>query len=161
MIIIREATKEDYEAVWDIFHEVIQTEDTYVFDANTPKEDLKKHWFASYMHSFVAVENDEVIGTYILKPNQPGRGSHIANASYMVKGSARGKGIGGLLCQHSLETAKKLNFHAVQFNIVVSTNEAAVSLWKKYGFQIIGTLPEAFNHCKQGLVDAYVMYRKL
>ena len=161
MIIIREATKKDYEAVWDIFHEVIQTEDTYVFAANTPKEDLEKHWFASYMHSFVAVENDEVIGTYILKPNQPGRGSHIANASYMVKRSARGKGIGGLLCQHSIETAKKLNFHAIQFNIVVSTNEAAVSLWKKHGFEIIGIVPEAFNHPEKGLVDALIMHKKL
>ncbi|WP_370089480.1 N-acetyltransferase family protein [Ekhidna sp.] len=158
---IRKATAEDYDAVWEIFSAVIRGGDTYVFPADTPKVDLKKHWFAPYMETYVAEDENEIVGTYILKPNHPGRGSHIANASYMVKPLARGKGIGSLLCEHSLDTANELGYQAMQFNIVVSTNTTAVKLWQKFGFEIIGTTPKGFQHKELGLVDAYVMWRRL
>ncbi len=158
---IREAKPSDFDAVWEIFSSVIQTGDTYVFDPDTPKEDLSKHWFAPYMHTYVYEENGEVVGTYIVKANHIDSGSHIANASYMVHPKAHGKGIGKKLCEHSLETAKTLGFQAMQFNLVVSTNEAAVNLWKKYRFEIIGTIPRGFRHLEKGLVDAYIMYREL
>lgn len=158
---IRKAIEDDYDQVWSIFHEVIQTEDTYVFSPNTPKEDLGKHWFASYMDTYVYEENGVILGTYILKPNQIDGGSHIANASYMVHPNAQGKGIGKALCKHSIEKAKESNYHAIQFNLVVSTNTAAVNLWKSFGFSIIGTIPKGFKHKRLGLVDAYIMYLEL
>lgn len=158
---IREANLNDYEAVWEIFQKVIETGDTYVFDPETPQEDLKKHWFAPYMKTFVLVENNEILGTYILKPNQIDLGAHIANGSYMVNPKFQGKGIGKLLCQHSLETAKTAGYKAIQFNIVVSTNTAAVALWKKFGFRIIGTIPKAFNHQTLGYVDGYIMFTEI
>ena len=99
--------------------------------------------------------------TYILKQNQPGLGSHVANASYMVASSGRGRGIGSLMCAHSLDQARRLGFTAMQFNMVVSTNEAAIALWKKHGFRIVGTLPKVFRHAKLGEVDAFVMHRFL
>ena len=77
---IRKANQaKDYEKIWDIFWNVIQTGDTYVFDPNTPKEALRKHWFADYMDTFAAVdEDDTIVGTYIIKPNQIDLGDHIA-----------------------------------------------------------------------------------
>ncbi len=158
---IREATQRDYDSVWDIFSSVIRTGDTYVFDPNTRKDALSKHWFASYMKTYVAEEQGDVVGTYIIKPNQIDLGSHIANCSYMVHPKAQGKGVGNALCEHSLETARKLGYRAIQFNIVVSTNQVAVRLWEKHGFRIIGTIPNGFNHTTLGYVDAYIMYREI
>lgn len=159
--IIRKATPEDYDTVWNIFQQVIQTEDTYVFPSNSPKEVLQPMWFASYMETYVAEIEDEIVGTYILKPNQLGLGSHIANASYMVDPKHQGQGIGGQLCAHSIELAKTLGYVGIQFNIVVSTNTAAIALWQKFGFEIIGTTPKGFNHAILGLVDTYIMYKAL
>ena len=158
---IRKATIKDYDAVWEIFSKVIQTGDTYVFSPNTPKEKLHKHWFASHMQTYVLEENGEILGTYILKPNQIDLGSHIANASYMVHPNTQGKGIGKKLCEHSLKTAKELGFKAMQFTTVISTNVAAINLWKNYGFTIIGTTPKGFKHQKLGYIDSYIMYKSL
>lgn len=158
---IRKATKYDFDKVWEIFSKVIKTEDTYVFNPNTSKNDLTKHWFADYMETFVIEENEKILGTYIIKPNQIDLGNHIANCSYMVNPNVQGKGIGKKLCEHSLKIAKENNFEAIQFNIVVSTNKGAIGLWKKYGFEIIGTTPKGFRHTKLGLVDTYIMYKDL
>ncbi len=158
---IRKTIGSDFDKVWEIFSNVIKTGDTYVFNPNTPKNDLKKHWFASHMDTYVIEENEQILGTYIIKPNQIGLGSHIANCSYMVSPNAQGKGIGKKLCEHSIETAKENGFEAIQFNIVVSTNSGAIALWKKYGFEIIGRTPNGFKHSKLGLVDTYIMYKNL
>jgi ribosomal protein S18 acetylase RimI-like enzyme len=98
---------------------------------------------------------------YKLGPNQVGRGAHVANASYMVSPAAQGVGVGRLLGEHSLAEARRQGYLAMQFNYVVSTNTAAVKLWKKLGFSIVGTLPKAFRHTRLGYVDAYVMYQLL
>jgi len=158
---IRQAISEDYDQVWDIFYTVIQTGDTYVFHPNTLKEELQKHWFASYMDTYVYEVNGRVMGTYILKPNQIDAGNHIANASYMVHPKAQGKGIGKALCNHSIQKAKENGYLALQFNLVVSTNTPAVKLWQSFGFKIIGTIPNGFKHKTLGLVDAYIMYLEL
>lgn len=158
---IRRATSVDYDQVWEIFSAVIKTGDTYVFNPLTPKEDLAKHWFADYMATFVVEEDGQILGTYIIKPNQIDLGSHIANGSYMVSPKAQGKGIGKLLCEHSIQFARERGYVGIQFNIVVSTNVRAVELWKKYGFQIIGTTPKGFRHPEQGLVDTYIMFQEL
>ena len=158
---IRLATLQDYDNIWEIFQEVIKTRDTYVFDHETPKHKLNTYWFADYMHTYVAEINRNILGTYILKPNQVDLGSHIANGSYMVHPKAQGKSIGTAMCKHSLKEAKELGFRAIQFNSVVSTNTSAIHLWKKYGFSVIGTIPGGFNHQKLGYVDTLIMYKKL
>jgi L-amino acid N-acyltransferase YncA len=159
MIHIIPASGAHAEALWEIFREVIASGDAYVFEADTSRETFLAYWFAA--HAYVALEGDQVLGSYLLKANQPGRGSHVANASYMVASAVRGKGIGGLMCEHSLVEAKSLGFRAMQFNIVVRTNTAAVSLWRKHGFSIVGTLPGAFRHETLGHVDAHLMFREL
>ena len=155
------ATSAHSDEIWAIFRKVVQTGDTYVFDPDISREDALRYWLDPDHHVFVAVDNGHVLGTYILRKNQPGRGSHVANASYMVSPKARGKGLGSLMCQHSIEEARRLGFSAIQFNMVVSTNSAAISVWKKHGFDVVGTLPKVFRHETEGLVDAFVMHRFL
>jgi L-amino acid N-acyltransferase YncA len=158
---IRPATADDHEAIWTIFHAVIASGDTYVFDPQMPRGEALAYWFRADTHTYVAEHDGKVVGTYIVKPNQPALGSHVANAAFMVSPEARGLGIGRLMGDHSLAEAKRLGFRAMQFNFVVSTNEAAVRLWKQLGFEIVGTLPGAYRHARLGFVDAYVMFQRL
>lgn len=112
--------------------------------------------------TFVAVdEDDEVIGTYYIKPNQPALGAHVCNCGYIVAENARGHGVAAAMCEHSQREALSRDFRAMQYNLVVSTNEGAIRLWKRHGFEIIGTLPKAFRHLQLGFVDAFVMYKQL
>lgn len=151
----------DFDEVWEIFRKVISTGDTYVFDPATPKDNLHPYWFADYMDTFVAVDDAKIAGTYIIKPNQIGLGDHVANCSYMVDPGRQGHGIGKALCEHSIDFARKKGYLAIQFNLVVSTNEGAVALWRKFGFEIIGRIPKAFRHRRLGLVDALIMHKDL
>ena len=119
---IRLAQPADSGAIWEIFQAVIQTGDTYVYPPDTPREALADLWLAPTMQTYVAEENGRILGTYILKPNFPGRGAHVANSSYMVHTAAQGLGIGTAMAGHSLVEARRLGFKAMQFNLVVSTN---------------------------------------
>jgi L-amino acid N-acyltransferase YncA len=161
MINIRRAQESDFDAIWQIFRHVVKEGETYVYDPSTTREEARVIWMSEKVTTYVACLGERVVGTYILKPNQPGLGSHVANAGYMVKPDCQGKGLGRAMCEHSLSEARKAGFNAMQFNMVVSTNESAVALWKRLGFIIVGTLPKAFRHQKLGLVDAYVMHRFL
>ncbi|EKB49601.1 GNAT family N-acetyltransferase [Cecembia lonarensis] len=162
MVIRKADIERDFDGVWEIFLDVISRGDVFSFLPETPKSDLKKLWFADNMDTFVAVDNSgKIVGSYYVKPNQPGLGSHIANGGYMVHSEEKGKGIGRLLCQHSIDFAREKGYLGMQFNMVISTNASAVKLWKSFGFLIIGTIPQAFRHQKLGLVDAYIMYKSL
>jgi ribosomal protein S18 acetylase RimI-like enzyme len=179
MVTIRTATKADRDAIWRIFHEVVAAGDTYAFDPDTSREDALAYWFARGTHTYVAkqesvgdgvavprksptaIQARDIVGTYILRPNQSGGGSHVANAAFMVAPDARGYGIGRAMSEHCLKEARRLGFRAIQFNFVVSTNESAIRLWKQLGFKIVGTLPGAFRRPEKGYVDVYVMYRSL
>ena len=161
MAIIRSATESDRDAIWNIFHEVVAGGDTYAFDPQMLREDALAYWFRADTHTYVADADGKTIGTYILKPNQSGPGSHVANAAFMVPSSARGQGVGRSMAEHSLEEACRLGFSAMQFNFVVSTNESAIHLWERLGFKTVGTLPGAFRHPEKGYVDVYVMFRSL
>ena len=161
MIEIREATAGDRDAIWDIFREVVTARDTYAFDPGMSRHDALGYWFQADTRTYVAKSRGRILGTYILRPNQSGGGSHVANAAFMVAPDARGQGIGRAMAEHCLSEARLLGFRAMQFNFVVSTNDSAVRLWQKLGFKIVGTLPSAFHHPEKGYVDVYVMYRSL
>ena len=160
-ISIRPATPQDTEAIWEIFRAVIATGDAFVFDPNMPREEALAWWFAPQNQVYVAEHDGRIAGSYIIKPNQPALGAHIANAAYMVTPAARGLGIGKLMGEHSLAEAHRAGFRAMQFNIVVSTNQPAVRLWQSLGFKILGTIPGAFRHSQLGYVDAHIMFRSL
>lgn len=146
--------------MWAIFQSVIATGDTLPFAGDFDRETFQSHWFGAQT-AYVAVAGSSVLGMYKLGANYPGLGSHIASATYVVSPAAQGKGMGRALVAHSLEQAQSDGFIAMQFNYVVSTNAPAVELYKKLGFDIVGTLPKAFRHQRLGLVDAYVMFRFL
>ncbi len=111
--------------------------------------------------TIVAVEGDQVLGTAIVGPNRPGRGSHVATASFMVAPAAQGRGAGRALGKQVLELARDIGYRAMQFNAVVETNRAAVALWRSLGFTILATVPEAFDHARHGLVGLHIMHRPL
>lgn len=161
MITITEAHDFDFNEIWEIFYQSLQQGDTFTYGPTTTRDEAHAIWISNVSTSFVARWDGRVIGSYFIRPNQPDLGSHVANAGYLVKTEFRGKGVGRAMCEHSLEVARKLGFQAMQFNMVVSTNESAVSLYRKLGFSIVGTLPKVFRHRKLGLVDAYVMHRFL
>jgi len=161
VIEIRKAVDADKTAIWQIIKAVIAGDDTYVFPSNTPKEEMMAYWFSPEKYNYVALEDGIVVGTFWLKANQPGLGSHIANAAYMVSPDAAGKGIGRQMAEFSLKEARRLGFTAMQFNFVVKSNTVAVKLWQSVGFEIIGEIPDAFDHHREGFTNAYIMYRKL
>jgi L-amino acid N-acyltransferase YncA len=161
MLEMRAATEADRDAIWNIFHDVVAAGDTYAFDPEMSREEALAYWFRADTRTYVAEYDGGIVGTYILRANQPGAGSHVANAAFMVAPDARGLGVGRNMAEHSLAEARRLNFRAMQFNFVVSTNEGAVRLWKQLGFEIVGTLPGAFRHPRKGYVDVYVMFQSL
>jgi ribosomal protein S18 acetylase RimI-like enzyme len=158
---IREATVEDFDAIWPIFHEIVAAGETYAYAPETTKEQALKIWLTLPRKTFVFEEAGRILGTYYIKTNQAGPGSHICNCGYMVSSEVRGRGLATTMCKHSQEIALEMGYKAMQFNFVASTNEIAVRLWGKLGFQKVGILPKAFHHPSEGYVDALVMYKWL
>lgn len=159
---IREIQADEFELAWPIFHAVVASGDTYVYDPGTTFDEAKAMWTTPPARVFVALEEGRrVLGCYVLKPNQPALGDHVANAGYMVAPDARGKGVASALCRHSMDTARAAGFAAMQFNYVVASNTTAVALWQKHGFDIVGRVPNAYRHKTLGLTDVYVMHRYL
>ncbi len=159
MVKIRKATAADHEEIWNIFHLVVKRGDTFAFDPESNREDCKALWLSPTVRTYVAELQGKIVGTYILRQNAPGLGSHVANAAYMVHPDTRLQGVGKAMGNHSIKQAKRYGVSAIQFNFVVSTNIIAIQLWLKLGFKIVGAVPKAFNHKKLGLVDIYIMHR--
>ena len=158
---IREATEQDFEAIWPIFHEIVSAGETYGYSQSTTKDDARKIWLDTPVKTYVVEKDGEILGTYYIKTNQAGPGSHVCNCGYMVPSNARGKGLATAMCEHSQEVAIELGYKAMQFNFVADSNEQAIRLWEKLGFETVGRLPKAFNHPANGYVDALVMYKWL
>jgi GNAT superfamily N-acetyltransferase len=156
------ATDADWPRIWPVWHEVVQRGDTYTFDPRSTTEDGRRSWMLPAPGQVWIMTDDElVLGTYLLKPNQPGNGDHIANAGFMVSSAARGRGIGRAMGEHCLQQARTAGYLGMQFNAVVASNHGAIKLWYALGFETIGTVPRAFRHPVDGLVDLHIMYRDL
>jgi ribosomal protein S18 acetylase RimI-like enzyme len=158
---LRLARDTDRNAIWKIMRPIIRAADTYALAANMSRKDALALWFGRSTRTYVACEDDQILGTYILRPNQAGGGDHVANSAFMVAPAARGRGLGRAMAKHCFAEAHRLGFRAIQFNFVVSTNSKAIQLWQEFGMQIVARLPGAFRHPTRGYVDAYVMYRTL
>ena len=159
---IRAFEDPDWPGVWPIFGAVVEAGDTYAYDPNWSSDEARGVWVeAPPAHTVVSVDGPRVLGTAKMGPNRPGRGSHVATASFMVAPEARGQGIGRALGEHAVAWARAQGYAAMQFNAVVETNQAAVRLWQSLGFEIIGTVPEAFDHRTLGRVGLHVMHLRL
>jgi ribosomal protein S18 acetylase RimI-like enzyme len=160
---IRLAVPADHDAIWSILEPVIRQGETYTLPRDMSRDEALSYWFGQGHEVFVAEDQGEgeAVGTYYLRANQKGGGSHVANCGYMTAGHATGHGVARAMCMHSLERARERGFRAMQFNFVVSTNERAVRLWLSLGFEIIARLPGVFAHPKLGYVDALLMMRTL
>lgn len=161
-MLIRPAAADDWPAIFPIWRAIVEAGETYAYPTGLSSDQAAALWMdGPPWHVVVAVEDGTVVGTAKVGPNRPARGSHIATASFMVDPSAHGRGVGRALGEYIVEWARDAGYHGMQFNAVVETNTAAVSLWESLGFHIIGTVPRAFDHATAGLVGLHVMYREL
>jgi len=158
---IRPAGDGDKSAVWRAIEPVFRAGETYPLARDVTERDALAYWFSAGHAVFVADQDGAVIGSYYLRANTGGGGSHVANCGYITAPHARRHGVARAMCEHSLARARARGFAAMQFNFVISTNETAVKLWHSCGFRIVGRLPRAFAHPTLGYVDALVMFREL
>jgi L-amino acid N-acyltransferase YncA len=159
---IRRCRPEDWPAMWDMLRPVFRAGETYAIDPGISEADARAYWCAPSRQTFVAEDADgALLGTYYLTANFAGNADHICNCGYVTAAAAQGRGVARAMLAHSLEAARAAGFLAMQYNCVVSTNTRAVALWQAHGFAIVGTLPRAFRHPREGRVDAHVMYRHL
>jgi len=161
-VIIREATGDDWARIWPFFEKIVADGQTYAYSDDLTIETARPLWMEPPpIHVVVAEEDGVVLGSAKMGPNRPGRGAHIATASFMVNPAYQGRGTGRALCEYALGWARRAGYHGMQFNAVVETNTNAVRLWQSLGFEILTTVPEAFNHREHGLVGLHIMYQRL
>jgi L-amino acid N-acyltransferase YncA len=159
---IRSATEADWPALWHFIEPVVDAGDTYVWRPTPSADDMQRIWLEpAPWHVVVAESNGVIVGTAKCGPNRPGRGAHIATASFMVDPAQHGRGVGRALAEYIVGWARSAGYHGMQFNAVVETNTGAVALWQSLGFTIIGTVPDAFDHPTAGLVGLHIMYLRL
>jgi L-amino acid N-acyltransferase YncA len=157
---IRPAKFEDWPAIWAILEPVFRAGETYALPRDISENAAKTFWQGPDRTVFMA-EEEGVLGTAFVHPNQQGGGSHVANCAFVTAEAARGRGVARALCSYSVDYCRKASFRAIQFNFVVSTNEPALHLWHSFGFDVLARLPDAFEHPRLGFVDALVMWKTL
>lgn len=160
---IRPYCADDADPLWAMLAPVFRAGDAYAIETDIGRNDALAFWTGAPHEAWIAEDEEggEALGTYYIQPNQRGGGDHVCNCGYVTAAAARGKGVARAMLEHSLAQARSAGFRAMQFNFVVETNDRAVKIWRAYGFEIVGRLPEAFRHPTEGLVDALVMRRAL
>lgn len=158
----REAGAADWSAIWPFLRAVLAAGETYTYPPDIAEEDARDAWLLEApWRTLVAERDGRVVAVAKYGPNWPGRGAHVANASFVVDPAASGTGVGRALAEHVLAAARADGFLAMQFNAVVETNTGAVALWQSLGFTILATVPQAFDHPARGLVGLHIMHRFL
>ncbi len=158
---IREAFAKDFEMIWPFFKEIVRAGDTYAYPPDISKSAAFDLWMLEPQKTFIICANNAVLGSYFIKKNHAGPGQHVCNCGYMVSPKARGQGLATTMCEHSQIIAQELGYKAMQFNFVAASNQGAIRLWTKLGFETVGRLPKAFNHPTEGFIDALIMYKWL
>jgi len=158
---IRAATDEDWPKIWPFFAAIVDAGETYAFPDGLTLETARPWWMEEPPGlTVVAVDGDRVLGSAKMGPNRPARGAHVATASFMVDPASQGRGVGRALGEYVVEWARAAGYRSMQFNAVVETNTSAVRLWQSLGFDILTTVPEAFDHPEHGLVGLHIMFQR-
>ena len=158
---ITPATSADEERIWALLKPVFSAGDTYAVDPLIDREAAIAYWMEADKTAFILRIEGQAVGTYYIRPNQPGGGAHICNCGFITAPSARGKGVARRMLDHALIEAKQQGYRAMQFNFVLASNQRALAIWQRNGFATIGRIPQAFLHPKQGYVDALILHRSL
>ena len=161
MINIRPVSASDQDALWALLEPVFRAGDTYTVDPDISRADALAFWQNPAKTVFLSETEGAILGTYYIRANQGGGGSHVCNCGYITAPAARGRGIARAMMAHSFDTARAMGFRAMQYNFVVETNGRAITTWERAGFETVGRLPKAFHHPQQGDVDALVMWKEL
>jgi GNAT superfamily N-acetyltransferase len=161
-MLIRPATDEDWPRVFPFFSAIVEAGETYAYPEGLTLETARPLWMETPPgRTVVAVDGETVLGSAKMGPNRPGRGDHVATASFMVDPAHTGRGVGRALGEHVVAWARDAGYRAMQFNAVVETNTAAVRLWQSLGFTILTTVPAAFRSRAHGDVGLHVMWQPL
>ncbi len=160
-MLVRAAGPGDEAAIWQILEPVIRAGETYALPRGMSRAEALAYWLGADRETFVAEADGGLAGTYYLRPNQAGGGAHIANCGYVTRQDTTGRGVARAMCLHSLRHAAARGYSAMQFNFVLASNTRALALWQGLGFQILGRIPQAFQHPRLGLVDAFILHRRL
>ncbi|PFG32424.1 GNAT family N-acetyltransferase [Sanguibacter antarcticus] len=159
---IRTGTDDDWPEIFAFYSAIMAEGRTYAFPEGQTLDEARPWWMEQPPgRTVVAIEGQQISGSAKMGANRPGRGGHVATASFLVDPPHQGKGIGRALGEHVVEWARKEGYRGIQFNAVVEVNRPAVHLWKSLGFEVIGTVPEAFDHPDDGMVGLHVMHLKL
>jgi Sortase and related acyltransferases len=158
---IRPITTEEFDLVWPIFEPIIREGKTYSYDPKLTMDEARAIWCAPEKTPFVALAGDRPVGTFYIRANQLGLGNHIANGGFMVAPGQCGKGYGTAMGEAMVKEARRLGYHGMQFNFIVQDNEPSLRIWKKLGFEIVGTVPDAMRHAEKGLMPVHILYKKL
>jgi GNAT superfamily N-acetyltransferase len=159
---IREATPQDWPAIYAFWKQIVEAGETYAYPPGASSDEARATWMEVPPGlTVVAADGERILGSAKMGPNRPGRGAHIATGSFMVDPDAQGRGVGRALGGYVVEWARRDGYHGIQFNAVVETNAAAVHLWRSLGFEVMTTIPEAFDSASRGFVGLHVMYQKL
>ncbi|MFG1884103.1 GNAT family N-acetyltransferase [Micromonospora sp. NPDC049102] len=158
-MLIRTFTEQDWSQVWPIVGDVIRAQETFTYDPRMTADEAYDIWVETPPgRTVVAVDGGRVLGSAKMGANRPGPGAHVSTASFLVAADARGRGVGTALCRDALTWARDQGYAGMQFNAVVETNRTAVELYRREGFDVVGTVPGAFRHRTLGRVGLHVMY---
>lgn len=157
---IRAATSSDWPAIWALLEPVFRAGETYAVARDISEDAARTMWMDAPAATYVW-DDGAILGTYYIKTNHSGGAAHVCNCGYVTGAAAQGRGIARAMCGHSQPAARALGYTAMQFNMVLASNVGAVRLWQKLGYDIVGTLPAAFDHPALGLVDGHVMWKAL
>lgn len=158
---IYSVTRERFDAIWPMLKAAADEGKTLALPSGCSREEGLNYWFPASATVYVAEEDGQVLGSYYLKPNQMGRGSHVANGGFLVSPLAQGRGVGRAMGNHAMQEARNLGYHAIQYNFVVEDNIASLRIWEKLGFSVIGRIPKGFLHAEKGFVDALILFKWL
>ena len=162
-MLIRDATAEDWPAIWSFLREIVAAGETFPYDPDMDEADAREMWLLDApARTVVAVADDgTVLGSAKMNRNYAGAGAHVASASFMVDPAHWGRGTGRALGGHALDWARSEGYRAMQFNAVAESNTRAVALYQSLGFEVLATIPEGFRHPSEGYVGLHVMHRRL